>query len=86
MSSSHYSTRQSPRQSLRLPDTTQRTHSREHFQRLLRLAIVEEIRARGTRGHGVDRDALGCKVLAHDARHLLDGTFGGGVEEVWGLN
>ena len=53
---------------------------------MLRLALVEELRARGAGGHGVDGNALGRKVLAHDARHLLNGAFGGVVEEVGRLD
>ena len=53
---------------------------------MLRLAFVEELSASGPRGHGVDVDALGRKVFAHDAGHLLNGTFGGIVEKISWLN
>ena len=53
---------------------------------MLRLALIEEVRARGAGRHGVDGDALGREVLAHDAGHLLDGPFGGVVEEVGRLD
>lgn len=65
---------------LGLPDAPHGAESRDRLQHLLRLALVEELRARGTWGHGVDGDALGRQLLAHDAGHLLDGTFGGIVE------
>ena len=71
---------------LRLPNPTHWAESCDHLQHLLRLALIKEIRASRARGHGIDRDTLGRKILAHDARHLLNGTFGRVVQEVCWLH
>ena len=52
------------------------------LEHLLRLALEEELGGDGARGDGVDADALTHEVLGHDVDHLLDGAFGGAVEEI----
>jgi len=67
---------------LRSTDPVRRAEARNHLQHLLALALVEEVRARGPGGDGVDADVLAHQVFGHDAHHLLDGAFGGVVQEV----
>lgn len=65
-------------------DTVRGAEASNHLEHLLVLPLEEELGAGGARGDGVDADALTHEVLGHDAHHLLDGAFGGVVEEVAG--
>lgn len=70
------------RKLVRFAEPVKWTLGRDKFQQLLAFALVEEFRARGPRGDGVDSDTFASEVLGHDAVHLLDCTFGGVVQEV----
>lgn len=61
-----------------------RAEPRNHLQHLLVLALEEELCARRTGGDGVNADVLAHQVFGHDAHHLLDGAFGGVVQQVAG--
>lgn len=57
---------------------------RDELEQLLALALVEELRARGPGSNAVDGDAFTGKIFGHDAVHLLNGAFGGVIQEVLG--
>jgi len=67
---------------LRSTDPVHRAKPRNHLQHLLVFAFEEEVRARWPGGDGVDADVLAHQVFGHDAHHLLDGAFGGVVQQV----
>lgn len=69
---------------LRRPDAISRIETRNHLKHLLALALVEEFRTSGARRDGIDVNTFAHEVFRHDAHHLLDGAFGGIVEEVAG--
>ena len=68
------------------PDAIGRTEPRNRLDHGLRLPVVKELGGDGAGGDGVDGDAVAQEVLGHDVGHLLDGAFGGAVEEVVGLD
>lgn len=69
---------------LRGADTIGRAEAGDRLDHLLGLALVEELGGDGAGGDGIDADALAHKVFRHDTDHLLDGAFGGAVEEIAG--
>ena len=69
---------------LRGADTIRWAEAGDRLEHLLGLALVEELGGDRAGGDGVDADALAQEVFGHDADHLLDGAFGGAVEEIAG--
>lgn len=67
---------------LRSANTVCRAEASDHFEHLLVLALKEEFSAGRAWGDSVHANALTHEVFGHDADHLLDGTFGGVVEEI----
>ena len=55
-----------------------------HLEHWLGLILVEELGGDGAGGDSVDADALAHEVFGHYPDHLLNGAFGGAVEEIAG--
>lgn len=69
---------------LRGADTIRGAKAGDCLEHLLRLALVEELGGDGAGGDSVDANALAHEIFGHDTDHLLDGAFGGAVEEIAG--
>ena len=69
---------------LRGTDPVRGAETRNHLEHRLWLILIEELSGNGARCDGVDADALAHEVFGHYADHLLDGAFGGAVEEIAG--